>query len=189
MTMLTKDVTQGVVSTIADDALVMVANGSQWSPIKFSDLAKAVRGSLQIGGRNYAVMGKATLKQANRQGSHFIQSYADSRTFFWLQIGFTKADNSYVSVVGDTIATVGRRYYQLSIPEGTRELTVKHNGETRDFGVVFPIKVYGSFMLGVTIDNITQGSFEISDIKLEKGNVATDWTPAPEDIASGNWGG
>lgn len=31
-------------------------------------------------------------------------------------------------------------------------------------------------------DNITSGSITISDLKLERGTVPTDWTPAPEDI-------
>ena len=31
-------------------------------------------------------------------------------------------------------------------------------------------------------DNITSGSFTVSNFKVEKGNIATDWTPAPEDM-------
>ncbi len=48
MSMPTKEVTQGVVTSIQDDALVMVANGSQWSPISFSNLMKAVRSRIDL---------------------------------------------------------------------------------------------------------------------------------------------
>lgn len=34
-------------------------------------------------------------------------------------------------------------------------------------------------------DGVNGGSATVSNIKLEKGNRATDWTPAPEDVDAG----
>ncbi|MGX7099601.1 phage tail spike protein, partial [Globicatella sanguinis] len=40
------------------------------------------------------------------------------------------------------------------------------------------------FVAGTTWFPDNNGSITIIDIKLEKGNIATDWTPAPEDLVS-----
>ena len=40
----------------------------------------------------------------------------------------------------------------------------------------------GDFQIGIGYVNTAGKVFEISRIKLEKGNKATDWTPAPEDV-------
>ncbi len=48
MSIETKDVTQGVVNTISDQDLVMVAGSGGWSPIKFADLMKAVKSGIDF---------------------------------------------------------------------------------------------------------------------------------------------
>lgn len=41
-----------------------------------------------------------------------------------------------------------------------------------------------SIMLGYTVSTANTGVFYIKNLKLEKGNKATDWTPAPEDTTT-----
>lgn len=40
----------------------------------------------------------------------------------------------------------------------------------------------GNYYFGLGLSNFLRGSFQIKRVKIEKGNKATDWSPAPEDV-------
>lgn len=181
MSLDTKDVTQGVVSTISDDALVMVAGSGGWSPISFADLAKAVRGTLQIGGRNYLLKSNVpTQGNSYPCGAYYFGDekpiegevytvtiwgdFSDAREML-------SAWNSYGSVKCFDIYKVADGLYR-----GT--------GKWKISGA---LNIRLAIFQGKNIQG-SNGTVSISKIKMEKGNVASDWSAAPEDL-SDSWGG
>ena len=179
---------EGVVSSIGDTDLVMVcASGGSLKPISFENLMKAVRGEIKIGGRNYAALSTATLMNATVEGSVLKQVVADTRPNFQLQVTVFDSAHKQTALYNKTIPQDGRYFVSVNVPDGTAILYVKHNGQARDFGVRFAFPYSGQFLIGLTI-KASSSLYEISDIMVERADVASDWTPAPEDIASGAWG-
>ena len=180
---------EGVVSSIGDTDLVMVcASGGSLKPISFENLMKAVRGEIKIGGRNYAALSTATMMNATVEGSVLKQVVADTRASFQLQVTVFDSANKQTALYNKTIPQDGRYFVSVNVPDGTAILYVKHNGQARDFGARFAFPYSGQFLIGLTI-KASSSLYEISDIMVERADVASDWTPAPEDIASGAWGG
>ena len=72
------------------------------------------------------------------------------------------------------------------------QLTPTSNWKRVEIGllnIIRPLALYGTgealtgtFVIGLGYVNNPGAAFEISKIKFERGNKATDWTPAPEDI-------
>lgn len=198
MSMETKDVTSGVVTTISDSDLVMVAGNGNWSPIKFADLMAAIRGGIQIGGRN--------LLKGSHNGIGWSKTPEDG-------VFTIKAPSYYeITVAGPKIPLeVGKTYTVSFMAKATSNvLSIDVWLSANVNGVYFCLprltEVWTKYSKQVTVsatatltsnfrlDN--NGSTDgqpatvwIKDIKVEEGNMATAWTPAPEDIASGAWGG
>lgn len=184
----TKQANQGAVASIADTDLVMVvAPGGGYHPISFADLMKAVRSGIQIGGRNYAVMNTAILQNASLDGYTLKQVVADTRSFS-LNVTVFDSSGNQTALYNKSSITDGRYKFTVNVPEGTAHLYLKHNGQSKDFGAKFVFPYSGQFVIGVTI-KASSSLYELTDLMIERGNVSTDWTPAPEDIVSGAWGG
>ncbi len=196
MSLDTKDVTQGVVSTISDDALVMVAGSGGWSPISFADLAKAVRGTLQIGGRNLLLCEVKPSSPNVTFANNIVTFNANADIYFYikvapsanLKIGETytlsfdceglKAGNSWV-----LNGVINARCFNINLANGRNKVTFVMNQLQLGDGVWFMFDDGARFFPnGFT-------PVTLSNFKLERGNIATEWTPAPEDLASGAWGG
>lgn len=178
-----KNAGQGAVTSIADNDLVMcVANGS-YHPISFENLMKAVRGGIQVGGRNLV-------------RNSWISAQSD--TYLVAQYPYAE-----IPEPGETlIVTI---WGQLG--SGKTGFNVFNGGGNGSFGSILTTKVAdgvhrgalkilqkvtNSNELKVTVFSAPQSvtaTCTINRIKVERGNIATDWTPAPEDIASGSWGG
>ena len=66
----------------------------------------------------------------------------------------------------------------INVARGT--VGVFNSGESKTFTAPSTM-VDGDNILFYVSDGTIQSEFEIQGLKLEKGNIATDWTPAPED--------
>lgn len=141
------------------------------------NIADAIN-NIQIGGRNYVLDSKTS---RSRRGE-YIQ-YKLSKT---LERGKYIASVD-VSIIKDTgflgiiPAIIGKQspYPVVSIPT---------QGNKR---YLFEIEITGDDVNAITLYSQKQyvvstspsaGEATFSNFKLEKGNIATDWTPAPEDI-------
>ena len=177
---------------ISDDALVTVVDKTTGSVsnIEYGKLKAQIIGSLEIGGRNYLPDSETELgKEANVDKSEFVSLQGE-----WLKNVFDKIGEN-PCVLSFEARSVGKpgsvnvysnpgiessykwhftsRYIQLTsewqrfmVPIG---LKCKYPSAKQS-----AIGFYGTYGSGVTP--------HIRKIKLERGNVATDWTPAPEDI-------
>lgn len=91
---------------------------------------------------------------------------------FSVKVKFMSPGNISISAGGDKAASVWTGYgIKTCSTDGRISITIKLNSEeTR-------IRLYIS-------SNQPGTSAQITEAKLEEGNIATDWTPAPEDIES-----
>lgn len=160
--------------------------------------AKAAQASvdnLQIGGRNLI-----TNTEAERTATREYISYADLTPVFdehgigEYMLSFdiksadiTNSDTASVYILkGDNTDTTTWYYYfsQVSIPVTTEYVrhslainVYKKNGDAEEADKS-NLSFYGTYDTG----NILY----VKNLKLEKGNVATDWSPAFEDIGGGS---
>lgn len=143
---------------------------------------------LRIGGRNYA-MNTGTAYAAESDGSE------RKWLFPWNCAGEALGKSLY----GQTV-TVSFDYDQ-DIVSGTLTMRFNHTwglvksfaagqAEGQRFEGTFELPVPETFAANqpaavLYLDGTWDGSVTISNLKLETGDKATDWTPAPEDPASG----
>ena len=155
-----------------------------------ADSAKAALDNLQIGGRNLAIFNTATVSSMRKGTDYdFAQTNADTKTQLYLSIDDFNGSNgsSFKSYVHNEVITeIGTYSYSFTLTADTSLLRIKHNGSKVDVISVFhftePLKAGTNLVLSLTFTNVTQGTFAWKNVKIEKGTVATDWTPAPEDV-------
>lgn len=179
----TKNAHDGVVTSIADPDLVMVV-GPQGGlhPISFANLMKAVRGKIQIGGRNLALN-----SAQEKSGSYLVTNVNLSEPW--------ENGKEYIMTFRGSIGEGKVPYFQIWDGRGSASMFVcskKADGIYQ--GVFKPVNLNYTETERSTLRIYVQPSTvtsinTISKIKFERGNIATDYTPAPEDIASGLWGG
>ena len=79
----TKKANEGVVAAIGDTDLVMVcASGGGLKPISFANLMAAVRGKIQIGGRNLLSMPKDTSNARVSISNGVVTMITNADTYF-----------------------------------------------------------------------------------------------------------
>ena len=189
---------EGVVSTIGDTDLVMVcATGGGLKPISFANLMAAVRGEIQIGGRNLLSMPKDTSNARVSISNGVVTMIANADTYF--NIPYANPD---LMVVGETYTLSfdcegmkeGNRW-TMNGAQGSSQFNIELKNGHCAATFVLNDKQFkeGSTSFGFDdgVRSFPNGfsPVKLSNFKLERGNIATDWTPAPEDIASGAWGG
>ena len=195
-----KKANEGVVTAIGDADLVMVsgANGS-WHPISFANLMAAVRNRIQIGGRNLlkrSYNGGTGWNKAATNGVFEITATTSSETFLNgpkipLEIGKTYT----VSLTAKATSNMQSMDVWLSATtNGVMKSSIKVSEEWKHYSYSIVIKEIHAIAGSFRIDNNGSSNGQaatlwVKDIKVEEGNIATAWSPAPEDVASGLWGG
>lgn len=141
--------------------------------------------NIEIGGRNLLrnTSDEWTILQLS-DSQYYFQQGTDTR----LEVGVTYTFSILVEKVSDDDVPI-----RVNIGTG-----IKGNFQ-RDKGLIVPVEFGKKFALTFTIteNDIANGyeyfawrlrnekqetTIRFKEVKLEKGNVATDWTPAPEDI-------
>ena len=156
--------------------------------------AQTAINNLEIGGRNLVTNSKNLKNFKNESSSYISMIFTDTdvtvtgtKNLFgiyydisvegvsYYTLSFNAADISGIckcSVGGDdTSIWSGLRNY-ITLEAGRTEVTFKTNAATT------VARIYFSCHSG-------SDSFRLWNVKLEKGNKATDWTPAPEDVDAG----
>lgn len=105
-----------------------------------------------------------------------------------MQVGKIYTFSTYVKNTSDTDTEVAI-YYDPAIvtPDGNSSNVPAHSDWTRIYTTFKVIKDPATSTYGLRCEsknNVTNGQIQFAGYKLEEGNVPTDWSPAPEDIAS-----
>lgn len=105
-----------------------------------------------------------------------------------MQVGKTYTFSTYVRNTSDTDVKVFAFYDdKIVTPDGYTTSLPAHTDWTRlstTFKVVADPTTSSNGLRWESMSNLTNGQFQLAGYKLEEGNVATDWTPAPEDAPS-----
>lgn len=163
--------------------------------VEASDVTTAIN-NIQIGGRNLlpqtdfkrdtsqwgkvngatinSVTGKATLLASAKDVAINVSPLVD----FELNTTYTLSAN-----FKDTATTGGggiRLYYQINNTWYFKQVPSGTNGRV---SVTFTTPAtFVNWKISIDSYNTTSGTCDVCEVKLEKGNTATDWTPASEDI-------
>ena len=174
-----------VAGLFADEATIAAINAMDISSNNYLKLmVETAVDDVQVGGRNY-LLGTGEAYVAESDGS--------ART--WLFLGKCASETVAHSLYGKTV-TVSFDYDQ-AITSGAFTLAVHNTWGTvkvfnagtatgQRFEETFDLPVPAAFAendpnVVIYIDGTWNGSVTFRNLKLEIGNKATDWTPAPED--------
>ena len=150
---------------------------------------------IEVGGRNLLLSSTYDYyKNSKKHNNGFENTGTDTTAYFRIILQLYK-DNSLVkdSVVNAAIKKTGRYVFPVLNVTNTaaNKIVLKHNGITNSIIVKNtlsePLVKGQTYVLSFNVTGYNPsvvGGLIIDDIKLEKGNVATDWTPAPEDGVS-----
>lgn len=148
--------------------------------------------SVDVGGRNLLRNSAYEYyKFSKKYNNGFINTGADTLTYFRFTFGFYK-DSTLIKepIVNYAIKETGHYALQVRNVSDTvsNRIRIKHNGGSN--GVILynvlsePIIKDQTYTISFDVIGFNPsvvGGLIVDNIKLEKGNVATDWTPAPED--------
>lgn len=198
-----KNIQSGAVTSIGDTDLVMCSIGGTYHPISFANLMAAVRGGIQIGGRNL-LKGTYSAAVLNGQGTA-SKYYPYAQVISWpewvgkyMTISF---DYDCENVATGASAMSSRIVLSVSIEVSSKTLyyeavvgiPLSSTNYSASGRKVFTFKVpegaTGTKTTQALNIQVLSGNVRVWNVKIEEGNMATAWTPAPEDIASGAWGG
>lgn len=188
------ELTDGVTISARNFKLERGNKATDWSPAP-EDMA------VTVGGRNLL------------QDSKFTTSFGTNNAGWWVRDGLsaTLSDNKLV-IDGSVAATGNKRVYQSTVRfSHVKDVTYtfscdivataacqvsfgRRYGTTNEYGVTFDVTTTSQRLSG-TYTATKTGAFCISAVsnsatvtisnpKLEIGNKATDWSPAPEDVAA-----
>lgn len=171
-------------SKYTDDSLASTANSNAIAAQNAAANAQSDIDNLEIGGRNYLRNSEAEQYDTDGVKQEFLMTTFDLAPFFDEHglVEVTLSFDAYVPVAGRVQVYCqngsGSRYSFNSFVDMTTEwsrysVTFTPTGPNENF-----VQSYLAFF--GTYDT---GRFpHVRKVKLEKGNRATDWTPAPEDI-------
>jgi len=135
--------------------------------------------SLKFGGRNYLLNTASQMTLVGYQGSGY-----------GLTQNLILGETYTVSLKGKNISNgpVLHAYVSAGVGSDIRQMVGVFDNSLTDNVFTFIVNSNGAASTVLTLYNEVAGipgnpSITIYDAKLEKGNKATDWTPAPEDIS------
>ncbi len=143
--------------------------------------------NLKIGGSNLAIYSTARVVNMTKDGNYgFTQITADTKTQLELKIDDYHGQSGYKNYINEIISTPGTYSFNITLQADTSVLIIKHNGSSRDVESIFTfsetIKSGEEIVVSITFTNVTQGEFAWKNVMIERGNKATDWSPALEDL-------
>lgn len=160
--------------------LMAVTPSGAFAPVTLERLMELARDSIKVGGRNLIPNSKHFKINVKVGDFNFISvannlkvSEGESFTasFGSMSVTSGKTECFQVSIMREDLKTLIGKFV-LSEKQKAATITAKTGCED---GVV---------LLYAGVQGSTAGvGIEVKELKLERGNVPTDWTPAPEDLA------
>lgn len=162
----------------ADEPILTYVNNSWVEYNKYTD--DSAVNNLEIGGRNLLIGSEKGVVNTNADtkltANIKFQAYNGS-TYVGLEFMFGVTAGEHIE-------------YTYTSKYSCDRVKIGHNGSAYDAVETFLVPEYKegvvyTFSCDIIDDrpNVV-GGYVLKNIKLEKGNKATDWTPAPEDVAS-----
>ena len=171
------NINKGIVSTLGGTDLIVGVDpgGAILKPITLDNLLALVRSNIKVGGRNLAINSGtnmvATTGVSSRKLSMPLVVGEQYTVSFDIDYGETKP---YFEI-----------YLSESVGQSFTYRNVIERGNVNNGHNVFVKKITKPASVFALFTSSGQ-PITISNLKVERGNVATDWTPAPEDLG---WGG
>lgn len=142
---------------------------------------------LEIGGRNLFVFSGAEYDCTKKLNNGITNTNVDGKDDFRCVIQGVNGTTLTSISTQLNITEVGHYSFNFYISNDYEKFVFKHNGSTLDLRIIINKKLEAKNIYTVSFDVIgfnssVIGGLIVDNIKLEKGNKATDWTPAPEDI-------
>lgn len=143
--------------------------------------------NLEIGGRNLFVFSGAKYDCTKKLNNGITNTNVDDKDDFRCVIQGVNGTTLTSISTQLNITEVGHYSFNFYISNDYEKFVFKHNGSTLDLRIIINKKLEAKNIYTVSFDVIgfnssVIGGLVVDNIKLEKGNKATDWTPAPEDI-------
>ena len=141
------------------------------------NIKTAVEG-IQIGGRNYVLDSKTSRSRRGEYIEYKLSKTLERGKYIAsVDVSITK-NTGFLGIIP---ATIGKKstYPIVSVPtQGNKRyfFEIEITGDDVNAITLYPQKQY------VASTSPSAGEATFSNFKLEKGNRATDWTPAPEDL-------
>lgn len=135
-----------------------------------------------VGGRNllYNSKGPRVVGPSNTGAPADNYKYATYVITEPVEVNAIYTFTARIEVLKGDIDTI--TVYSYDPPAVRRNLPLKEDGTISFTGILTNNKLPTTILVYAGIAGQTRDkSIEISEVKLEKGNIATDWTPAPED--------
>ena len=143
--------------------------------------------NLEIGGRNLFVFSGAEYSNTKKLNNGITNTSVDSKDDFRCVIQGINGTTLTTISTQLNITEVGHYSFNFYISNDYERFVFKHNGATLDLKITINKKLKAKNTYIVSFDVIgfnssVIGGLVVDNIKVEKGNKPTDWTPAPEDI-------
>ena len=145
--------------------------------------------NLEIGGRNYFSELFTTLQKGTFENGIFTAGDNDNRDKLMLKVqqyGGNKFITGTQVGISNVLSNTRIVFPVSTIVENCEVIRIANNGLTSEFSIFIDnrFNVGDEFIVSLDVLDNTVGGCKLTNIKLEKGNKATDWTPAPEDVDS-----
>lgn len=185
-----KNLNEGIVTSLADTDLVVAAdNGGSLRPISVTNLMQLIRDNIKVGGRNlltnYITSGN---NNANINGNS-ITICANKDFYFSIKLASEIVVGETYTVSFDVKGLQVGDSWVMGGAQGANQFLIKmKNGRNHATFVLNGSQHSNTFFAFDDAErNFPNGFHEVtlSNFKLERGNVPTDWSPAPEDLSGG----
>ncbi|MBD5585875.1 MAG: hypothetical protein HDQ88_12400 [Clostridia bacterium] len=167
---------EGVVSSIGDTDLVMCSGSDGgYTPISFANLAKLIRSTINAGGRNLAL---GTSEEPTVVAGNTKQ----------FRLSETLSIGEEVSVSFELDYPSPQPYFEVYIsPLNGGSVSQRHMIQRQILSNGLNKLTFTLTKVGERIAFYTQAgvSISVSKVMVTRGNMFSDWAPAPED----SWGG
>ena len=145
---------------------------------------------IEIGGRNLLMNTKTFTGWKNANGATLLSETYQELTIVNQGGSWVRLEQDYSFEAGQTYSlsafvrsTTGGTALYVNAPGNSKELTRNLSTEWQRVSYTFTVSEDTVSPAYFVIPNVSStGSLQICGYKLEKGNKATDWTPAPEDV-------
>lgn len=147
---------------------------------------------IEVGGRNLLVYG--TIQVASGTGHDDLNANIGTGLItgtgrYYLQFDVKLEPGTEYTIKAENVATSGEydnflyvRIFDLAASVSIQSAGYVYSGVPLTFTTLDTVESTHSLLIYTT--NSTETAYTIDRIKMEKGNKATDWTPAPEDMAT-----
>lgn len=195
------NINTGPVTTLAPTDLIVgtTSDGATLKPISLDNLKKLIRDDLQIGGRNLIMNSRTFGGWSSKTGGTIIDGSYGILTVRKALSGFKGSYKIYEFQEGE--------YYTFSIYTDSEECSIylAYSPDANIAGLTttatFTAQIKSSRVIGagwfqkivtakctkagqaaLEFESLTSVAVRFCAPKLERGNIATDWSPAPEDL-------